>query len=122
MLRSLKEVGQDQKKRMQVAIHLEFMRSWARLGQQDRKIVEDMLSRIKATGLTPGMRPHIITRNKFDFLSLSPNMDLRVLGWREPDAFVLLYVDHHDEAYKWMERNAQKVEIAEVSNYVSQGL
>ncbi len=105
---------------MQVAIHAEFMRSWARLGQQDRKLVEGMLSRIQASGITPGMRAHLIHSNRFDFLSLSPNMDLRVLGWREPGRFVLLYVDHHNAAYNWIEQNALKVEIAEIINYTTQ--
>ncbi len=107
---------------MQIAIHAEFMNAWAKLSHQDRKTVQDMLLRTERNGITPGMRLHTITSHTIDLISLSPNMDLRVLGWWESDKLVLLYVDHHDKAYEWAKRNADKLEIAETVNYTSQNL
>jgi hypothetical protein len=41
-------------------------------------------------------------------------MDLRVLAWKTTnDHIVLVYVDHHDQAYSWAERNNSKILAAE---------
>ena len=58
------------------------------------------------------------------FHSISPNMDLRIILFRDGDRQVLMYVDHHDPAYRWAERrtvtthpvtgSAQIVEFDEV--------
>jgi hypothetical protein len=49
---------------------------------------------------TPGMRKHSVGA----FESFSPNMDLRVLTVQQGNARVLVYVDHHEDAYRWAER------------------
>ena len=91
---------------MKILLHVEFMRSWAKLSAGERKQSEDMMARIRDNGITPGMRAHAIKNGATQFLSLSPNMDLRVLAWRQDEQVTLLYVDHHDKAYSWAERNA----------------
>lgn len=99
---------------MNLCIHSKFMESWAKLKSEERKQVEQMMRRIVADGITSGMRPHQIVSGKDSFLSLSPNMDLRVLCWRDRDRVVLLHVDHHDAAYSWAERHSAQVSIAEI--------
>lgn len=89
------------------------MRAWASLDKQNRKLVEKMMTRIKENGLTPGMRPHRISSQESILLSLSPNMDLRVLGWETKNNLILLHVDHHDKAYEWAHRNNNKIIAAE---------
>src|SRR5271169_2353435 len=42
--------------RMNVAVHVEFMRALGKLSAQDRKVTEDMMLRIQSGGITPGMR------------------------------------------------------------------
>jgi hypothetical protein len=50
--------------------------------------------------ITPGMRRHSVG----PFESFSPNMDLRVLTARQGQNRVLVYVDHHEAAYRWAEQ------------------
>ncbi len=52
---------------------------------------------LRSGQVTPGMRAHPVGA----FLSLSPNMDLRILALAECHALTLVHVDHHDAAYQW---------------------
>jgi len=90
---------------MNVAIHVEFMRALGKLSAQDRKVTEDMMLRIQSGGITPGMRRHQIVADHEAFTSLSPSMDLRVLAIEDSSCITMLYVDHHDKAYQWAQRN-----------------
>jgi len=108
---------------MEVSIHSNFMESWADLGSQDKKETMDMIKKVKKDSITPGMRPHPIDVEPTSLLSLSPNMDLRVLGWKTSnDNLILVHVDNHDNAYKWAENNNQKIAAAEALNFGSQKL
>src|SRR5262249_20552021 len=72
----------------------------------------------------PGHRLHPLEMRDRRFHSISPNMDLRIIVFRDGDRHVLMYVDHHDPAYRWAERrtvtthpvtgSAQIVEFEEV--------
>lgn len=63
----------------------------------ERSSVQRVLDLLSQGDITPGMRTHSVGA----FLSLSPNMDLRVIALREASALTLFYVDHHDAAYRW---------------------
>lgn len=95
-----------------VSVHMEFMRSLGRLAAQDRKATEDMLLRIQSGGITPGMRRHQIVADGETFTSLSPTMDIRVLAVEQDAGVTMLYVDHHDKAYQWAERNKARLSVA----------
>jgi hypothetical protein len=72
----------------------------------------------------PGHRLHTLDTRERRLHSISPNMDLRIIVFRDGDRHVLMYVDHHDAAYRWAERrtvathpvtgSAQIVEFDEV--------
>ena len=72
----------------------------------------------------PGHRLHPLEAREHRFHSVSPNRDLRIIVFRDGDRHVLMYVDHHDAAYRWAERrtvtthpvtgSAQIVEFEEV--------
>lgn len=93
------------------------MQALVKLKSEERKQVENLITRIQTSGITPGMREHVIQTGKRCFTSLSPNMDLRILAWRENDALTLLYVDHHDAAYEWAKQNSLKIVAAEIVSF-----
>ena len=95
---------------MKIAVHVEFMRALGRLSAQDRKVTEHMMLRIRSGGITPGMRRHQIVAGNEAFTSLSPSMDLRVLAIEELSIITMLYVDHHDKAYQWLQRNQGRLD------------
>jgi hypothetical protein len=74
-----------------------FKDSWEKLSAPDHTTVGRMLDILAGGDITPGMRAHQVG----PFLSLSPNMDLRVIARRDGKSFTLFYVDHHDDAYRW---------------------
>jgi hypothetical protein len=77
--------------------HQKFIESSQRLSVSERDSVARFIKMLQQGNITPGMRPH----NVGVFLSLSPNMDLRVISSKEGNDTTLLYVDHHDAAYQW---------------------
>ena len=85
----------------QFRISLDFQRALARLSSEDQRRVTEALSKAMADFRRGGLRLHKV--GNFD--SLSPSMDLRVIAWRSGDTLTLTYVDHHDPAYAWAERN-----------------
>jgi hypothetical protein len=85
---------------MEVRVHREFIRSLSRLGTDEQKSVRRLLGMVARGEQTSGMRFH----NVGNFLSISPNMDLRVLAVGPPDRLTFAYVDHHKPAYEWAER------------------
>jgi hypothetical protein len=78
-----------------------FFRSSVKLGSAHGKQLADFVEDLSESGIAPGMRPHPVG----EFLSLSPNMELRVLADENADAIVLVYVDKHDEAYRWAKQH-----------------
>lgn len=79
------------------SIHLQFIESWQKLSKSEQDSVHRLLQMLEDGHVTPGMRPHRVGQ----FLSLSPNMDLRVIALSLRDMVTLLYVGHHDDAYEW---------------------
>ena len=85
---------------MLVPVHREFIRSLSRLNASEQKSIQRLLSMVARGEQTSGMRFHYVG----NFLSISPNMDLRVLAVGPPDRLTFAYVDHHKPAYEWAER------------------
>lgn len=94
---------------MGVAIHLSFMEAVGRLQTTERRQVEGTIRRLSETGPTPGMRPHRLSGRRSDILSLSVNMDLRILALTQGGNYVLVHAGHHDDAYEWAEKNSTGV-------------
>ena len=54
---------------------------------------------------TPGLRFHRVAGSKDPhFWSVRVNDDIRVIVHKTEDSFLICYVNHHDDAYKWAER------------------
>jgi hypothetical protein len=89
-------------------IHREFLRSYQRLSDQEQQSIQRTLQLLVGRQTTSGMRVHKVG----PFLSLSPNMDLRIIAAGSQDKLTLLYVDHHDKAYAWASRRQPFATVA----------
>jgi UvrD-like helicase C-terminal domain/AAA domain len=107
-----------------LALTPSFQKSLARLTRQEQNLVHQTVMQFWMNPDAPGHRLHPLEMRDRRLHSISPNMDLRVIVFRDGDRRVLMYVDHHDPAYRWAERrtvathpvtgSAQIVEFEEV--------
>jgi hypothetical protein len=81
-------------------LHQNFINAWKSLHKPEREAIQALLEILKNGEITPGMRQHQVG----SFLSLSPNMNLRVIISQQGSRKTLIYVDHHDAAYLWAGR------------------
>jgi hypothetical protein len=81
-----------------------FQKSLARLSKQEQGLVKQTVMDFLLDPAAAGFRLHPLNMREKRFHSISPNMDLRVIVLREGDRHVMMYVDHHDAAYRWAER------------------
>ena len=83
-------------------IHTRFLDALSELSKKDQKKVRELIRKISENGgVGRGSREHKVG----SFTSLSVGMDLRVLAVKEPGGLTLVYVDHHDDAYQWGNKN-----------------
>jgi hypothetical protein len=107
-----------------LALTPSFQKSLARLTRPEQNLVHQTVMQFWMNPDAPGHRLHPLDMRDRRFHSISPNMDLRIIVFRDGDRHVLMYVDHHDPAYRWAERrtvtahpitgSAQIVEFEEV--------
>lgn len=101
-----------------------FTDSLARLTGEEQKLVKTTAFDLQMNPVNPGMQLHKIEQSKDKhFWSARINRDLRLIVHRTASSFLLCYVAHHDQAYRWAERRkleahpttgaAQWVEIRE---------
>jgi UvrD/REP helicase N-terminal domain/UvrD-like helicase C-terminal domain len=107
-----------------LALTPSFQKSLARLTRQEQNLVHQTVMQFWMNPDAPGHRLHPLEMRDRRLHSISPNMDLRIIVFRDGDRHVLMYVDHHDAAYRWAERrtvtthpvtgSAQIVEFEEI--------
>ena len=102
-----------------------FTASLGRLRADEQKAVKTTAFDLQVNPAQPGHRLHRVdsARDK-KFWSVRAGRDLRIIVHRTAGDFLLCYVDHHDQAYRWAARRrldrhpktgaAQLVEIREV--------
>ncbi len=80
-----------------------YFESVFKLSHSDRKKVFATIKDLSSNPLKPSLSVHAIERAKCDdtFKSARVNDDLRIIFSAQGDQWVLLYVDRHDDAYKW---------------------
>ena len=60
----------------------------------------------------PGLQFHRIDKSKdSNFWSIRSDRDIRVIVHKTAASFLICYVDHHDDAYKWAERRRIEVKL-----------
>ena len=109
---------------MQFRIADTFTASLAKLTGEEQKAVKTTAFDLQMDPFRPGLQLHKIegTRDR-DFRSVRVSRDIRIIVHQTQDSFMLCYVDHHDDAYRWAERRklethprtgaAQLVEVRE---------
>ena len=107
-----------------LALKPSFQKGLARLTRQEQNLMHQTVMQFWINPDAPGHRLHPLEMRDRRLHSISPNMDLRIIVFRDGDRHVLMYVDHHDAAYRWAERrtvathpvtgSAQIVEFEEV--------
>ena len=88
--------------KQKIAITPNFLDALSKLSKTDQQRVQNTISRLAEEPTSTGLRRHKLGAGS-DYISLSSGMDLRILCLSFNDAVVLIYVDHHDDAYKWAE-------------------
>ncbi len=82
-----------------------FTDSLARLTAQDQKAVKTTAFDLQLDPTSNGLSFHKLDRAKdTNFWSVRVNADIRIIVHRTAASILLVYVDHHDDAYKWAER------------------
>lgn len=102
-----------------------FTDSLARLPASEQKAVKTMAFDLQIDPSRPGLRLHRVdSARDRNFWSARAGRDLRIIVHRTSSSFLICYVDHHDQAYRWavrrrLERHpqtgaAQLVEVQEI--------
>ena len=109
---------------MQFRIADTFTASLARLTGEEQKAVKTTAFDLQMDPFRPGLQLHRIegARDR-SFRSFRASRDIRIIVHQTQDSFMLCYVDHHDDAYRWAEHRrlethpktgaAQLVEVRE---------
>lgn len=82
-----------------------FTDSLARLTAQEQKAAKTTAFDLQLDPSAPGLSFHKLDRARdTNFWSVRVNADIRLIVHRTASSILLVYVDHHDAAYKWAER------------------
>lgn len=101
-----------------------FQSSLSKLTAAEQSATKVAVYDLQANPAHPSHRLHKLDRaNDKCFHSISVNMDIRVIVHKSQSSFLVCYVAHHDDAYRWAERRklethpttgaAQLVEVRE---------
>src|SRR5947199_9286105 len=82
-----------------------FTDSLARLVGEEQKAVKITAFDLQMNPAHPGMQLHKLGKARDPhFLSLRVSRDIRLIGHKTAARLLLCYVDHHDNAYRCVER------------------
>ena len=82
-----------------------FTGSLSKLTAREQKAVKTTAFDLQLDASAPGLSFHKLDRaNDPNFWSVRVNADIRLIAHRTQSNLLLVYVDHHDNAYKWAER------------------
>ena len=82
-----------------------FTDSLGRLTAQEQKAAKTTAFDLQLDPSSNGLSFHKLDRAKdSSFWSVRVNADIRIIVHRTAASILLVYVDHHDDAYKWAER------------------
>lgn len=81
-----------------------YERSLFKLTKEEQGLTCVAVQRYCTDPKHPSLRLHRLGGKAKGFISISPNMDLRVIIHEQGDRRIICYVDHHDPAMAWAER------------------
>ena len=90
---------------MRFCIADSFTKALAKLTAQEQSAAKITVFDMQQDPSAPGLKFHRIDKSKDpNFWSVRSNRDIRVIVHKTAASFLVCYVDHHDDAYKWAER------------------
>lgn len=82
-----------------------FQSALTKLSNEEQKAVKLTVFDLQQDPSNPGFKFHRIDKSKDpNFWSVRVNRDIRLVVHKTRSSFLIAYVDHHDDAYKWAER------------------
>ena len=82
-----------------------FTSALAKLTRDEQKAVKTSVFDLQTNATNQGLQLHRIDASKDpNFWSCRVNRDIRIVVHKTASSFLIAYVDHHDDAYKWAER------------------
>ena len=88
---------------MNVALSEDFMEALGKLNGNEIKKASSTIMSIKKDSDAKGLRAHKIEHPCGYIVSYSVNMDIRIIAYQKDQNVTFLYIDHHDDAYHWVE-------------------
>ena len=92
---------------IRIAISADFLSSFASLPRQVQKKVTEFIGKFKSNPKSPGInieKIHDGTDKNMRSIRIDDTYRGILLKQEEADVYLLLWVDHHDEAYQWAKR------------------
>ena len=90
---------------MKFCIADSFTKALGKLNSQEQSAAKITVFDLQQDPSAPGLQFHRIDKSKDpNFWSIRSNRDIRVVVHKTASSFLICYVDHHDDAYKWAER------------------
>lgn len=89
---------------MQVALSEDFMEALGKLNGNEIKKASKTIMAVKKESDAKGLRAHKIEHPCGAIVSLSVNMDVRIIAHQKDSTITFLYIDHHDDAYNWIQK------------------
>lgn len=90
---------------MQFRIADSFTKALGKLNAQEQSAAKITVFDLQQDPSAPGLQFHRIDKSKdANFWSIRCNRDIRIIVHKTSASFLICYVDHHDDAYKWAER------------------
>jgi len=82
-----------------------FTKALSKLTSQEQSNAKITVFDMQQDPSSPGLQFHRIDKSKDpNFWSIRCNRDIRIIVHKTSNSFLVAYVDHHDDAYKWAER------------------
>ena len=89
---------------MRFCIADSFTKALGKLNAQEQSAAKITVFDLQQDPSAPGLQFHRIDKSKDpSFWSIRSNRDIRVIVHKTVASFLICYVDHHDDAYKWAE-------------------
>lgn len=90
---------------MKFCIADSFAKALGKLTAQEQSAAKVTVYDLQQDPSAPGLQFHRIDKSKDpNFWSIRSNLDIRLIVHKTAASFLICYVDHHDNAYKWAER------------------
>ncbi|MGC8904897.1 3'-5' exonuclease [Thermus sp.] len=92
---------------MNVAIAEPFYKSLSKLTREEQDQVRETVFLFLQNPKHPSIKWHKLRKKGFS--SIYVNLDLRIILYEGREVYILVYVDHHDDAYRWVENHQAEV-------------